>query len=136
MKKSRFSEHQIIKILKEVEAGRTAKDVCREYGISNATYYAWKSKYGGMEASDIRRMRELEYENARLKQMYADLSLEKIISKYSFTLRFVRNCLTKGYACSNSSLVSSRIETVSFTVNSFIIIVLIYLSAYYFGLGQ
>ena len=76
MKKSRFSEHQIIKILKEVEAGRTAKDVCREYGISNATYYTWKSKFGGMEASDIRRMRDLEYENARLKQMYADLSLE------------------------------------------------------------
>ena len=62
MKKSRFSEHQIIKILKEVEAGRTAKDVCREYGISNATYYyTWKSKFGGMEASDIRRMRDLEY---------------------------------------------------------------------------
>ena len=76
MKKSRFSEHQIIKILKEVEAGRTAKEVCREHGISNATYYAWKSKFGGMEASDIKRMRELEYENARLKQMFADLSLE------------------------------------------------------------
>ena len=73
MKKSRFSEHQIIKILKEVEAGRSAKDVCREHGISNATYYAWKSKFGGMEASDIKRMRDLEYENARLKQMYADL---------------------------------------------------------------
>ena len=76
MKKSRFSEHQIIKILKEVEAGRTANEVCREYGISNATYYAWKSKFGGMEASDIQRMRAIEYENARLKQMYADLSLE------------------------------------------------------------
>ena len=76
MKKSRFSEHQIIKILKEVEAGRMAKDVCREYGISNATYYTWKSKFGGMEASGVRRMRDLEYENARLKHMYADLSLE------------------------------------------------------------
>lgn len=76
MKRSRFSEHQIIKILQEVEAGRTVKEVCREYGISNGTYYAWKSKFGGMEASDIRRMRDLEYENARLKQMYADLSLE------------------------------------------------------------
>ena len=53
MKKSRFSEHQIIKILKEVEAGRTAKEVCREYGICNATDYAWKSRFGGMEASDI-----------------------------------------------------------------------------------
>lgn len=62
MKKSRFSEHQIINILKVVEAGRNAKDVCREHGISNATYYAWKSKYCGMEASDFKRMRELEYE--------------------------------------------------------------------------
>lgn len=81
MKKSRFSEHQIIKILKEVEAGRTVKDVCREYGISNATYYAWKSKFGGMETSDIKRLRELEYENARLKQMYVDLSLENRASE-------------------------------------------------------
>ncbi len=76
MKKSRFSEHQIITILKSGEAGRTAKDVCREHGISSATFYAWKSKFGGMEASDIKRMRDLEHENALLKQMYADLSLE------------------------------------------------------------
>ena len=76
MKKSRFSEHQIITILKSVEAGRTAKDVCREHGISSATFYAWKSKFGGMEASDIKRMRDLEHENALLKQMYVDLSLE------------------------------------------------------------
>ena len=68
MKKSRFSEHQIITILKS--------DVCREHGISSATFYGWKSKFGGMEASDIKRMRDLEHENARLKQMYADLSLE------------------------------------------------------------
>ena len=75
MKKSRFSEHQIITILKSVDAGRTAKDVCREHDISSATFYAWKSKFGGMEASGIKRMRDLEHENARLKQMYADLSL-------------------------------------------------------------
>ncbi len=81
MKKSRFTEHQIIKILKEVEAGRTAKDVCREHGISNATFYNWKSKYGGMEASDIKRIRDLEYENSRLKQMFADLSLENMALK-------------------------------------------------------
>ena len=76
MGKSRFSETQIITILKEVEKGRTVKDVCREFSVSDATYYQWKSKYGGMEASDIRKLRELEDENRRLKQMYADLSLE------------------------------------------------------------
>jgi putative transposase len=76
MGKSRFTETQILTILKEVEKGRTVKDVCREYSLSDATYYQWKSKYGGMQASDIRKLRELEDENRRLKQMYADLSLE------------------------------------------------------------
>lgn len=76
MKKSRFTEAQIVSILKQVEGGRTAKDVCREHGISEATYYNWKAKYGGMEASDVRRLRDLEEENRRLKQMFADLSLE------------------------------------------------------------
>jgi putative transposase len=76
MKRSRFSEHQIVRILKEVEGGRAVKDVCREYAISDATYYNWKAKYGGMEASDIKRLKELEEENRKLKQMYADLSLE------------------------------------------------------------
>lgn len=72
MKKSRYSETQIVKILKEVEGGRLVKEACREYGISDATYYNWKSKYGGMEASDIKRLKELEDENRRLKQMYAE----------------------------------------------------------------
>jgi len=76
MKRSKFSEHQIVRILKEVEGGRTVKEICREYGFSDATYYNWKAKYGGMEASDIKRLRELEEENRRLKQMYADISLE------------------------------------------------------------
>lgn len=76
MKRSKFSEYQIVRFLKEVEGGRTVKEVCREYGFAEATYYNWKARYGGMEASDIRRMRELEEENRRLKQMYADLSLE------------------------------------------------------------
>ena len=76
MKRSRFTENQIIRILKEVEGGRMVKEVCREYGMSDATYYNWKSKYGGMTASDIKRLKELEDENRRLKQMYADMSLE------------------------------------------------------------
>jgi putative transposase len=81
MRKSKFSETQIIAILKAVEAGKTVRDVCREHEISDATYYKWKAKYGGMEAADIRRLRELEEENRRLKHMYADLSLEHRILK-------------------------------------------------------
>jgi putative transposase len=76
MRKKRFSEHQIIKVLKQVEGGRSVQDVCRECGVSQATYYNWKSKYGGMEASDIRKLKDLRAENQRLKQMYANLSLE------------------------------------------------------------
>jgi len=81
MKKSRYSETQIVKILKEVETGKLVKDMCREYGISDATYYNWKAKYGGLEASDVKRLKELETENQRLKHMYADLSLEHQILK-------------------------------------------------------
>ncbi|MBT0318426.1 IS3 family transposase [Morganella morganii] len=76
MRKARFTEHQIIAVLKSVEAGRTVKDVCREAGVSEATDYNWKARYGGMEASDIKKIKELEDENRRLKQMFADLSLE------------------------------------------------------------
>ena len=85
MRKSKFSENQIITILKAVEAGRTVRDVCREHEVSEATYYQWKSKYGGMDASDIRRLRELEEENRRLKAMYAELSLEHRILKEVLT---------------------------------------------------
>ncbi|EBT2498001.1 TPA: transposase, partial [Salmonella enterica subsp. enterica serovar Muenchen] len=76
MRKARFTEHQIIAVIKSVGAGRAVKDVCREVGISEATWYNWKSKYGGMVASDIKKIKELEDENRRLKQMFADLSLE------------------------------------------------------------
>lgn len=76
MRKSRFTENQILKVLKEVENGRKVAEVCREAEISTSTYFKWKSKFGGMEASDIKRLKELEAENSRLKRMYADLSLE------------------------------------------------------------
>lgn len=76
MKKKRFNEHQIIGILKSVETGRSIKDVCREHAIAESTYFKWKTKYGGMEASDIKRLKALEEENSRLKRMFADLSLE------------------------------------------------------------
>jgi len=65
-----------VKVLKEVEGGRQVLEVCREYGISDATYYNWKAKYGGMEVSDIKRLKELEDENSKLKRMFADLSLK------------------------------------------------------------
>jgi putative transposase len=76
MKKSRFSETQIVSILKQADGGRAVKELCREHGISEATYYNWKSKYGGMEISELRRMKDLEAENAKLKRMYAELALE------------------------------------------------------------
>ena len=77
MKKSRYTEEQIIGALKQMEAGRAVKDLARELGVSEATLYTWKSKYGGLEVSEARRLRELEDENRRLKHMVADLSLDK-----------------------------------------------------------
>ena len=76
MRKSRYTESQIIAILKEVENGIKVDDVCRQHGMSPATYYKWKSKYGGMDASELKRVKELEAENAKLKRMYANLALE------------------------------------------------------------
>ena len=81
MKKSKFTETQIVAILKQAERGAKVADICREHGISNATYYQWKSKYGGMEASDLKRIKEIEAENARLKKMYAELALENAAIK-------------------------------------------------------
>jgi len=77
MKKTRYTEEQIIGALKQAEAGRAVKEVAREMGVSEATIYTWKSKYGGLEVNEARRLKELEDENRRLKHMVADLSLDK-----------------------------------------------------------
>jgi putative transposase len=81
MKKSRFSESQITKALGEYDGGRDVVDICRELGISRATFYQWKKKYSGMDAAMLRQYKELERENAELKRMYADLSLDHRILK-------------------------------------------------------
>lgn len=75
MKKTRFTEQQIVAILKQHDQGSKVSDICREHGISDATFYNWKAKYGGMDTSQLRKLKELEEENSRLKRMYADLSL-------------------------------------------------------------
>ena len=81
MKKSRFSESQIVKILQEAASGVGVEDLSRQHGFSKATFYKWKAKYGRMSVSEVKRMKELEEENRRLKQMYANLSLEHEVLK-------------------------------------------------------
>lgn len=81
MKKSRFTDSQIIAILKQAESGTPVPELCREHGISSATFYKWRSKYGGMDTSMMSRMKELEEENRRLKKMYAESQMSADILK-------------------------------------------------------
>jgi putative transposase len=81
MKRNRFSEEQIIGILREQEAGAKTADVCRKHGISDATFYKWKAKYGGLEVSDAKRLRSLEDENAKLKKLLAEAMLDNAMLK-------------------------------------------------------
>jgi putative transposase len=81
MRQSKFTETQIVSILKEADAGRPVNEIWRSYGISSATYYKWKAKYGGLEASDIKRLKELEHENSKLKRLDADMALENAARK-------------------------------------------------------
>jgi len=81
MKKKRFTEEQITKVLKEYEGGREIKDLCRELGITSSTFYNWRKKYSGMDSSQLKRLKELEAENRKLKQMYADAALDIVALK-------------------------------------------------------
>jgi len=82
MKKSKHTDTQIVSILKETEAGQPVKEICRKYGISSASHYNWKSKFGGLSVSKLKRNRKLEAENAKLKRVCADLALENTALKY------------------------------------------------------
>jgi putative transposase len=88
MRRSRFSEEQVIGVLKAVESGQKVADVCREHGISQGTYFRWKAKFGGLDVSEARRLRELEEENRRLKHAVAELTLDKQILKEALTRKW------------------------------------------------
>lgn len=87
MKTSRFTDSQIMAILKQAEAGMPAPELCREHGISIASFYKWRAKYGGMDASMMSRVKELEAENARLKKMYAEVQLQADVLKEVFQIK-------------------------------------------------
>lgn len=107
MKRSKFTEEQIIAILREQEAGAKTSDVCRRHGISRATFYAWKAKYGGMEPSDAKRLKALEDENAKLKRLYADAMLDNTALKDLLAKNGDARCQAAGR---RSSLVRPRDE--------------------------
>ena len=93
MKRNRFSEEQIIGILKQAEAGVKVQDLCRQNGISDATFYKWRAKYGGLEVSEAKRLKQLEEENARLKKLVADLMLDNTMLKDVASKNFFRPTL-------------------------------------------
>jgi putative transposase len=88
MKKSTFTETQIVNMIREYEGGRDAAEICREHSISRATFYNWRKKYSGMESHELKRLKELEAENTRLKKMYADLSLDHTMLKDVLSKKF------------------------------------------------
>jgi len=88
MKKSRFTDSQIIAVLKQAQAGTPVPELCREHGISSATFYKWRSKFGGMDVSMVGRMKELEEENRRLKKMYADAQLSADLLKEALSKKW------------------------------------------------
>ena len=88
MKKSRFTETQIVHALKEYEAGKTVAEICRELGVNKQTFYNWSKKYGGMETQDLKRLKELDEENRKLKQMYAELAMDNKVLKDVLSKKF------------------------------------------------
>ena len=88
MKKSRFTETQIVHALKEYETGKTVAEICRELGVNKQTFYNWSKKYGGMETQDLKRLKELDEENRKLKQMYAELAMDNKVLKDVLSKKF------------------------------------------------
>lgn len=88
MKRTKFTEAQIVAALKEFEAGKSAADICRGLGVNKQTFYNWKNKYSGMETQDLKRLKELEEENRRLKQMYAELAMDNKVLKDVLSKKF------------------------------------------------
>ena len=97
MRKSRFTEERIIAVLKEHQAGRPAAELCRKHGISDATFYTWRSKYGGLEVSDAKRLKVLEEENRKLKKLLAEHKLKKLLAEQMLDAATLREMLAKNF---------------------------------------